>query len=298
MNIKFALNVFLLLFLSLFIKAQTLVNVNDTAYLFAEGYKHGQIQWQQSDDSLSWTNISGAIENNYPLFPAFSAYFRAKVNSGTCNVLYSQIVKIDLICFQCGDSLVDERDGQKYPTVLIGTQCWFARNLNVGEKIDNGAQSQTDNGIIEKYCYSNDASNCNFYGGLYTWNEMMQYDTLESSQGICPSGWHVPSDQEWIELEMALGMDLGTALLANIWRGTDQGTRLKVGGDTGYEALLAGSAIPGGYFSAINQYEYMYSSTWSGGNAWRRCVRIGDATVGRWNTFPQSYGLSVRCVKD
>lgn len=298
MNIKFAIHFFPFLFLSLFIKAQTFVNVSDTAYLFVEGYKHGQIQWQQSSDSLSWTDISGATINNYPLFPPYSAYFRAEVNSGTCNTLYSEIVRIDLNCFQCGDTLTDQRDGNKYPTILIGTQCWLARNLNIGVKIENGTQNQTDNGIIEKFCSNNDVSNCNIYGGLYTWNEMMKYDTAEGSQGICPSGWHVPSEPEWIDLELALGMDPGVVMLANTWRGTDQGTQLKTGGSSGYDALLSGSAVPGGYFNAINQYEYMHSSTSYGGNAWRRCVRTGDATVGRWNTFPQSYGLSVRCVKD
>ena len=93
-------------------------------------------------------------------------------------------------------------------------------------------------------------------------------------------------------------MNSATANLVNTWRGTDQGTKLKAGGSSGYNALLSGSAIPGGYFSVINQYEYMYTSTAYGSNAWRRCVRIGDATVGRWNTFPQSYGLSARCVKN
>lgn len=298
MNIKFAIHFFPFLFLSLFIKAQTLVNVSDTVYLFVEGYKHGQIQWQQSSDTLSWTDISGATINNYPLFPPYSAYFRAEVNSGTCNPLFSDIVKIELNCFQCGDTLIDNRDGQKYPTVLIGTQCWFAKNLNIGVKIDNGVEYQTDNEIIEKFCYSNDVGYCNTYGGLYTWNEMMDYDTTECSQGICPSGWHVPSEQEWIDLELELGMDPEVVMHANTWRGTDQGTQLKVGGSSGYDALLSGSAVPGGYFNAINNYEYMHSSTWYGGNAWRRCVRSGDAKVGRWNTFPQSYGLSLRCVKD
>lgn len=299
MNTKFALCFFPLLFLLLFNKAQTFVNVNDTAYLFVEGYKHGQIQWQQSSDTITWTDISGASVNNYPLFPVYPAYYRAKVNSGTCNTLYSQAIKIELSNFQCGDTLIDYRDGQKYPTVLIGTQCWFAKNLNIGEKIDHEPEYQTDNGIIEKFCYNNDENNCDVHGGLYTWTETMAYDTTEGSRGICPSGWHVPSDQEWIDLELALGMDIGVAQYYNTWRGTDQGTQLKVDGTSGYEALLSGNAIPGGYFNSMNQYEFMHSSSHYGVSAaWRRCVRAGDPTVGRWNTFTHSYGLSVRCLKN
>ncbi|MDR3668834.1 MAG: FISUMP domain-containing protein, partial [Ignavibacteriaceae bacterium] len=60
--------------------------------------------------------------------------------------------------------------GQKYTTVQIGNQCWLKENLNVGVMI-NGSSEQTNNGIIEKYCYQNDPANCIKYGGLYQWNE-------------------------------------------------------------------------------------------------------------------------------
>jgi len=64
--------------------------------------------------------------------------------------------------------------GQTYNTVQIGTQCWLKENLNIGTKIP-GTQNQANNGTIEKYCYNNDEANCAIYGGLYQWNEMMQY---------------------------------------------------------------------------------------------------------------------------
>jgi len=66
--------------------------------------------------------------------------------------------------------------GQVYNTVLIGSQCWLKENLNVGTMI-NGSQNQTNNSTIEKYCYDNDPANCDEYGGLYQWDEMMQYTT-------------------------------------------------------------------------------------------------------------------------
>ncbi len=94
--------------------------------------------------------------------------------------------------FNCGDSLVDDRDGQEYATVQIGEQCWMAENLNVGERIDGGV-NMTDNGVIEKYCYDDDPTNCNIYGGLYKWDEIKGYDSSVYVKGICPDGWTLPS---------------------------------------------------------------------------------------------------------
>jgi uncharacterized protein (TIGR02145 family) len=83
----------------------------------------------------------------------------------------------------------------------------MAENLNVGTKINSTSdgQLQTDNEILEKYCYNNDIANCNIYGGMYEWNEAMQYDTTEGAQGICPDGWHIPTDAEWTTLTTFLG---------------------------------------------------------------------------------------------
>ena len=83
--------------------------------------------------------------------------------------------------------ITDTRDGQEYSTVQIGSQCWMAENLNIGIMIP-GANTMGNNEEIEKYCYNNDESNCDIYGGLYQWNEMMQYTTTPGVQGICPTG--------------------------------------------------------------------------------------------------------------
>ena len=71
----------------------------------------------------------------------------------------------------------------------------MAQNLNVGTKI-SGSSEQINNGIIEKYCYYNDENNCNVYGALYQWDEAMRYSTTEGVKGICPSGWHLPTDAD------------------------------------------------------------------------------------------------------
>ena len=88
-----------------------------------------------------------------------------------------------------------EYGGQTYNTVLIGNQCWMKENLNIGTRIDF-SQDQTNNSIIEKYCYYDDELNCKKYGGLYQWSEMMQYTTIAGTQGICPDGWHLPTIDE------------------------------------------------------------------------------------------------------
>lgn len=195
----------------------------------------------------------------------------------------------------CGDTLTDQRDGKKYPTVQIGNQCWMAKNLNYGIEI-NSVTLASDNGVIEKYCYGNISSNCDVHGGLYSWDEVMDYYQHESAAGICPYGWHIPDDDEIKQLEMTLGMDSATANLSNVWRGTDQGTQMLSGGTSGLNILFSGiGLIPSG-FMLINSYSYIYSSSQSGSNAWRRCLNNASSQVGRFDSFPKSYAMSVRCI--
>src|ERR1035437_2197706 len=89
--------------------------------------------------------------------------------------------------------------GKTYNTVSIGDQCWLKENLDVGTMI-NGIDTSKNNGIIEKYCYNNDTTNCTTYGALYQWDEAMQYVTTSGAQGICPTGWHIPDSAEFTAL--------------------------------------------------------------------------------------------------
>jgi len=92
------------------------------------------------------------------------------------------------------------RDNKIYGTTKIGEQCWMSENMNVGTLL-NSATNQSDNGSIEKYCYDDLESNCDLYGGLYQWNEAMQYSTDDGSVGICPDGWYLATEFDWIILE-------------------------------------------------------------------------------------------------
>ncbi len=115
-----------------------------------------------------------------------------------------------LVPFVCGDTLVDSRDDQSYTTKQIGTQCWMTQNLNFGQRVDGSTnQASASNTSAEKYCYNNDPAKCLSDGALYQWHTAMAFpqtcnNHLNTSpcvennphQGICPSGWHLPTFSE------------------------------------------------------------------------------------------------------
>jgi len=215
-------------------------------------------------------------------------------------------------CFVCGDTIAYEgglydiagtstsTDGY-YRTVQIGSQCWLKDNLNVGARIDGG-DNATDNSITEKYCYDNDDSNCAIYGGLYQWTEAMQYSTTtESIRGICPENWHIPSDAEQNSLDQYLwdpSISPNTCDPArdNAWDCSDAGTKMQVGGSSGFDGLMGGYRFTG-IFTTKGTWGYFWSSSVDGSQAWFRYLNNGGAPVGRNNNW-QTAGYSVRCVQD
>jgi uncharacterized protein (TIGR02145 family) len=199
--------------------------------------------------------------------------------------------------FDCGTDTVTY-GGQTYNTVLIGTQCWFKENLNIGTMV-TGATTMTNNSIIEKYCYSNTESNCTTYGGLYQWNEAMQYSLDPGVQGICPVGWHIPTDAEQHQLDLYLTDEGNTCNpdRSDSYDCSPAGTRLKPGGSSGFEGLLAGYRGTGGSFDYLSSYAFFWSSSVSGSFAWRRFLGSSHTTVRR-SARNQTNGLSVRCLKD
>ncbi|OFY49435.1 MAG: hypothetical protein A2W85_06215 [Bacteroidetes bacterium GWF2_41_31] len=145
-------------------------------------------------------------------------------------------------------------EGQLYHTIQILSQCWMKENLNVGTMI-SAPQAQLDNNIIEKYCMENNPDECIRYGGVYQWDELMQYSHEEGTQGICPEGWHVASDEDWKVLEGAVDSHYGIG--DAIWdkmdtRGYNAGTNLKstsgwYSGGNGTDAF-GFTSISGGYY--------------------------------------------------
>ncbi len=196
--------------------------------------------------------------------------------------------------FECGDLFIDPRDGQEYTTVQIGDQCWMGQNLNFGNRIDIGTD-MTNNGIAEKHCYDDDPSNCETYGALYQWNELMQYTVTEGIQGLCPDGWHIPSDSEWCTLEQTV--DNSISCSAIMWRGTDGGTKLKAGGESGFEGLLGGYIFSEMSSMQIGDFGYFWNSTFYN-DSWAFFRALGDDFSGvRRHYTSKEHGKSVRCLK-
>jgi len=210
----------------------------------------------------------------------------------------------------CGTETV-KYHRQEYNTVQIGDQCWLKENLNVGTMIQ-GYEEQSDNGTIEKYCQNDDRDSCLKFGGLYQWDEMMQYTDQEGVKGICPQGWHLPTDKEWEVLEGAVDSRYGigdTTWEGYEYRGYDAGTNLKTtsgwdyGGNGtdlfGFSGLPGGDRYFNGYLCNVGNDGYWWTSTedYYFNFAWARCLNFDHPEVLRYY-YSEGIGFSVRCLKD
>ncbi|MCD4744940.1 MAG: hypothetical protein K8R58_01425, partial [Bacteroidales bacterium] len=254
--------------------------------------------WQPSAGNSGYEagdfNLDGQVNNNDKIqFWEINAGLASQVPGG--------------YFFNCGEVLIDPRDGQYYTTVEIENQCWMAENLNIGTMI-YGYKDQLDNSIIEKYCYHNDTSLCDEYGGLYQWNEMMQYTSEQGTQGICPPGWHLPTDDEWKILEGAVDSIYGIGdpeWDQMMWRGYDAGGNLKETGyihwaDPNYGAtnsskftvLPAGSRFYDGtafYWKHLGTF--FWTSTDFDNEPFGRSLSFTKKTIFRYN-YPKTMGNS------
>ncbi len=196
-------------------------------------------------------------------------------------------------------------DSKYVNIVRIGTQVWMGENLNVGTRID-GAKYQTNNGIIEKYCYYDNDVNCDIYGGLYQWDESMQYHpqdtgTIGSTQGICPDGWHIPTYKEWNTIQDNLGgYEVAGGKLKETgfahWAAPNTGAS----NETGFTALPGGMLNEGKFFEDISNYGWWWTATLNTGSldvASFFYLESISAYLGA-NANGIYTGFSVRCIKD
>ena len=214
------------------------------------------------------------------------------------------------LSFSCSNSV--SFDGYDYATVEIGDQCWFQENLRSEHYLNGdlipGNQDGSDwstTAIGLQTYYDNDASNLAAYGRLYNWY------AVDDARGLCPSGWHVPTDDEWTTLELHLGMDPSEVDNAS-WRGNAQnlGGQLKEQGtdhwnspNTGADNSSGFTGLGSGYrssgsFSNVRNFGYFWSSSPSGGNAWFRLLGYSSAGVARPSYYSQRDGFAVRCALD
>ncbi len=218
-----------------------------------------------------------------------------------------------------------DADGNNYSVVKIGTQWWMAENLNARTYVPITSPQVSGTKFCQNYIGENDPT-CPM-GGLYEWANLMQGSASCNGtgappndkcdipvQGLCPTGWHVPSHYEWTTLERNVGSnpsafpyDVTTVSIL----GTDEGGNLKetctshwwspntgATNKSGFTALPGGSAWQG-TFDDFGQSGYWWSSTesipWY--SAWVRGLNYSLTTIGRSDYFEES-GFNVRCVKD
>lgn len=203
----------------------------------------------------------------------------------------------------CPETVTDI-DGNVYQTILIGTQCWMAENLNV-TKFANGDPIGTTNPatldisaeINPKYqwAYNGDEAQASVYGRLYSWH------VVSDSRGIAPTGWHVPSEAEWDSLINELG---GSAVAGAALKeaGTTHWTNPNAGATntSGFSALPSGSRNLNGGFYDLQYHAAWWTITPSSGNQPAAYKMLHHNEIKVFSTYygDAKIGLAVRCVKD
>jgi len=193
-------------------------------------------------------------------------------NSGTLSSSsHSDEVKSSssqVLAFDCGKDFADSRDNAKYATVKIGTQCWFAENLNYNAKNSS--------------CYGDDDSNCEKYGRLYRWTE---------AQSACPDGSRLSTTDDW---DMLLNY-LGNAMVAGKYLKDESSW-------SAAEDAYGFLALPAGYYSEddegyvqIEQMTIFWSAAASGTDAEGYVLRNSANNIENWE-YSKTNKMSVRCL--
>jgi uncharacterized protein (TIGR02145 family) len=270
-----------------------------------------------------------------------AASFFVTVRSAQASIVFSIFKNVSIFKnftffrpFVCGTDTVADIDGNVYSTVLVGTQCWMASNMMTSHYPDGTAITRGDTGTggnwtgsdAGLYAYPSNGGSAeetlaniisNNLGFVYQWSAMMhgaascngtatQPACAAPIQGICPTGWHVPSHYELTLLERGVcttgtcATDFPYDLTTTGARGTTEGTKLQSGGSSGFNVVLPGIRGASGAFIGRNSYTYLSSSLENSGNvlqSWYRRFDTGVATIATYNGGPKAYALSVRCVK-
>ena len=242
--------------------------------------------WGDTDNTISDPVVTGDI-------------LEVTAEDGVNFIAYTVILTSD----SCPGTPFVSYGGKTYYTVQIGAQCWLQKNLNVGTKI-NSPTLPTNDSNIQKYCFNNEEANCDIYGGLYTLDELMNYSSTESSQGICPIGWRVPSNIDFVTLSTYLGGD------------EEAGSKLKERGIVHFKPTNTSATyssgftgLPSGYlrndsvivFAEKNTTGYFYTSSLSNlEGTWYpifRSLNYGSVQFPHGQSF-RSTAHSVRCLSN
>ena len=214
-----------------------------------------------------------------------------------------------------GPVKVTDVEGNIYNTVQIGAQCWMKENMRTtkypnSSSITRGPTNSWSASDLGYYgCppnIGNTAEDCaavSTLGYMYQWSAAMNGATTEGAQGICPDGWHIPTDAQQYTLESYLATGSCVASRSGIWDCDPAGTKLSSytlngNNSSGFSGLIAGyRIIASPWFSSRDAGTLFWSSTQSSTNAWSRYLLSSYSTVYRYVTA-KAYGFSVRCLKD
>ena len=206
--------------------------------------------------------------------------------------------------FSCGEDISHE--GYDYSTVLIGNQCWFSENCRYLPEVSPSTIVNATTPYYYVYGFegtevevAKSTENYETYGVLYNWPAVM-------TEGICPTSWHMPSDEEWQSLEISLGMSASIAMELG-FRGTDEGYQMKsISGwyNNGNGTNTSGfNSKPGGLLAGIEFYyglelhAFWWTSTATDNSYLARQLVFSDDSISRQYENP-TVGFSARCVKD
>ena len=203
---------------------------------------------------------------------------------------------------------ITDIEGNIYQTDKIGNQFWMTENLRTARFNDSTSIPKVEDCVWWEslkspgFCWYNNSPeiNRNVYGALYNWYAV-------NSGRLCPSGWHIPTDNDWKILEKYLGMDQ-TETDASDWRGEGLAYKMKSTMDwnndsngnnsSGFSGLPGGTRWPGCEFDNIKNMGCWWSATEKGeGEVWYRSLSSNVSTIGRVSAF-KIWGLSVRCIKN
>jgi uncharacterized protein (TIGR02145 family) len=187
-----------------------------------------------------------------------------------------------------------------YKVVKIGDHYWMAENTKAGNTVGGGVE-QKDPAVIKKYCYNNDESYSNIYGGLYTWSGMMQgaeadNEITGTTRGVCPVGWHLPTLQEWVDMinylsEPVSGLKLKEAGETH-WQKGNVATN-----ESGFTAL-PGGMWDGSYFGLLKSHAFFWTASSDDAGHYYALQFEYNAEKGFFKLYQEKEALSVRCVKN
>jgi uncharacterized protein (TIGR02145 family) len=271
----------------------------------ARGVAYGTAQAPTTANSTTSDGTgTGAFTSTLTGLTELTLYYLRAYATNSLGTAYGNEVSFTTTAFTCGNSTVADVDGNSYNTVQIGTQCWTQSNLkvtryrngdNIATGLSNNAWQGTTSGAYA--IYNNDPANDVLYGKLYN------HYAVTDSRGLCPTGWHVPSDGEWTTLESSLGGSsfAGGALKSTATQPTPGGWRQPNTGATnssGFTAPPGGLRNDNGDFSYMTNNGFWWSSSVSSAsNAWNRYLNFTNSNIYRINDT-RTDGFSVRCCRD